>query len=66
MDIYDATETAYKNGYEKGSKETVEKCIQLLEDLRVPEDGRHEWRDHHNDCIDRCLVRFKKEFQIKG
>ena len=66
MDIYDATETAYKNGYEKGIKETVEKCIQLLEDMRVPEDGRHEWRDRHNDCIDRCLVRFKKEFQIKG
>lgn len=50
----------------QATKTAVEKCIQLLEDSRVPEDGRHEWRDHHNDCIDRCLVRLKKEFQIKG
>lgn len=47
-------------------KATVEKCIQILEEMRVPEDGRHEWRDRHNDTLDRCKARLAKEFKIKG
>ena len=42
----------------QATKATVEKCIQILEDMRVPEDGRHEWRDRHNDTLARVKVRF--------
>lgn len=49
----------------KERKATVEKCIQLLENMKVNEDGRHEWRDHHNDCIDKCKAKLAKEFEIE-
>ena len=48
----------------QATKATVEKCIQILEDMRVPEDGRHEWRDRHNDTLDRVKMRFTKEFGV--
>jgi hypothetical protein len=37
----------YQFGYRDGQQETVKEVLQLLEDMRVPEDGRHEWRDRH-------------------
>ncbi len=55
----------YQLGYREGQQETVEAILQLLEDMRVPEDGRHEWRDRHNDTLDRCKARLIKEFGSK-
>ncbi len=52
----------YQLGYRDGQQETVEEILQLLEDMRVPEDGRHEWRDHHNDCIDRVIRKLNQKF----
>ena len=49
----------------KERKATAEKCMQLLENMKVPEDSRHEWRDHHNDCIDKCKAKLAKEFEIE-
>ena len=31
MDIHTATELAYKNGYEKGTKDTVEQILKFVE-----------------------------------
>jgi hypothetical protein len=55
----------YQFGYIDGQQETVKKILQLLEDMRVPEDGRHEWRDRHNDTLDRCKARLTEEVGIK-
>jgi hypothetical protein len=55
----------YQFGYRDGQQETVEEVLQLLEGMRVPEDGRHEWRDHHNDTLDRCKARIISKFKIK-
>lgn len=57
-------ETVPDEVYMAGYNEAVEKCMQILEAMRVPEDGRHEWRDRHNDCIDRCKAEFAKEFNL--
>ena len=59
--FYNILDTVRKVEREK----TAEKCLQLLESMKVHEDGRHEWRDHHNDCIDKCKAKFAKEFEIE-
>ena len=35
MDIYTASEYAYKNGYEKGKARTSKEIIQILESLNI-------------------------------
>ena len=35
MDIYTASEYAYKNGYEKGKVRTLKEIIQILESLNI-------------------------------
>ena len=55
----------YQFGYRDGQQETVKEILRLLEDMRVPEDRRHEWRDRHNDTLDKCKARLIKEFGIK-
>lgn len=55
----------YMMGHRDGQQETIEEILQLLEAMRVPEDGRHEWRDRHNDTLDRCKARIISEFKTK-
>ena len=51
----------YNAGYRQ-VKETIKKIIDFIESLKVPEDGRHEWRDHHNDCIDKVILKINQKF----
>lgn len=44
--------------------ETVKKIITFIENLKVEEDGRHYWRDHHNDTIERIVKRLKEKYKI--
>lgn len=49
-------------GYAQGVEETVEKILQMLETFKVKEDGRHQWREDHNYCIDKCKLKLAKYF----
>lgn len=46
----------------KAIKETVKRAIDFIETLRVKEDGRHQWREDHNDCIDKVIFKLNLEF----
>lgn len=46
-------------------KKIVEEIITFLETLKVEEDGRHIWRDYHNDCIDRCRKALTEKYKVK-
>ncbi len=43
-------------------KETAREIIAFIETLKVEEDGRHEWRDRHNDAIDRVILKLNQKF----
>lgn len=47
---------------EEASKKMAEKIIAFIETLKVEEDGRHQWRDNHNDCIDRVILKLNQKF----
>ena len=46
----------------KARKETAKDIIDFIKTLKVDEDGRHEWRDHHNDSIDRVTLKLNQRF----
>ena len=43
---------------EKMAKEV----INFIETLKVKEDGKHVWRDNHNDCIDKVILAINHKF----
>lgn len=43
-------------------KETTEKIIDFIETLKVKEDGRHQWREDHNNCIDKVTLKLNQKF----
>ena len=45
-------------------KKTVEKILKLLDNMYVKEDDRHYWREHNNDCIDKCKAKISKQFGV--
>lgn len=47
---------------EQASKETVMEIINFIEGLKVPEDGRHEWRDRHNETIEKIILKLNQKF----
>ena len=53
MDIYTATEAAYKNGYEKGQKDAAEKVI--------------NWFKQNSVCIpsDEDINEFAQQFDVE-
>lgn len=54
--------TGLKYELQKVHKETAKEIIKFVETLKVDEDGRHEWRDWHNDSIDRVALKLKQKF----
>lgn len=46
-------------------KDTAKEIYSLLDTMKVPEDGRHQWRDNNNDCIDRCKSKIKECFGVE-
>ena len=64
---------AYTEGYEQGKfdsaqekqqavKDTAKEILQYMETLKVEEDGRHQWRDEHNSCIERISCKIQQKF----
>ena len=43
-------------------KEMARELICFIEQLKIKEDGRHEWRDHHNDAIDKVIFAINKHY----
>lgn len=61
---YRAAERYYDLGYRK-EKDTAKEIVRFLEKLKVKEDGKHDWRENHNDCIDKCKRRLADEYGIE-
>ena len=51
-------------GY-RNADEVRKEMLEFLETLKVDEDGRHAWRDNHNDAIDRCRKKIIEHFNIE-
>ena len=43
-------------------KDTAKEILQYMETLKVEEDGRHQWRDEHNRCIERISCKIQQKF----
>lgn len=65
-DTYTTKEVNELNAYHerRARREEYNKFLEFLDSRYVEEDGRHEWRDHNNDCIDRCKKAFVEQFCI--
>lgn len=50
---------------QQAEKATAKEIYSLLDTMKVPEDGRHQWRDTHNDCIDRCKSKIKERYGVE-
>ena len=57
-----AKETVPVVMYEQARKETAKEIITFIKTLKVEEDGRHQWRDNHNDCIDKVILTLNWKF----
>ena len=55
MNIHDATEQAYKNGYEAGKRDFKNK---LLEEISKDDVSYYEFSDYFKGYND-CLIKFK-------
>jgi hypothetical protein len=42
----------------------VNDILQLLESKKVPEDGRHEWRDYRNESIEKMQESIKEKYNV--
>ena len=42
----------------------VKDILQLLESKKVPEDGRHEWRDYRNESIEKMQESIKEKYNV--
>ena len=61
MNVHDATEYAYKNGYKMGKKETAKKILVKIEDA-----FEYEMNINGSDCIlmREIIAELKKEFDV--
>ena len=59
--LYYSRETL-ENKLAQARKEMAREIINFIEDLKVPEDGRHEWRDRHNETIERIIPKLNQKF----
>lgn len=50
---------------DQARKQVVKEVLKLLDEMRVEEDDRHQWRENHNDCIEKCKVKLAKEFRVE-
>lgn len=42
----------------------VKDILQLLESKKVPEDGRHEWKDYRNESIEKMQESIKEKYNV--
>lgn len=56
MDMYIASEQSYKNGYEKGKKETAEKSIESINNIKKNFMDRRIYIETHKSCQDDFYV----------
>lgn len=45
-------------------KQVVEDVLAPLDEMKVKEDDRHQWRENHNDCIEKCKAKIAKKFGV--
>ena len=68
MDKYTATEQAYKNGYEKGSKETAERILNTEFFVFETENRGEEYQKGYMQAVRECRSRkdeLAKQFGIE-
>ena len=56
------TRDTYDAMLELARKEMVKEIINFIESLKVKEDGIHQWRENHNDTIDKVLLKLNGKF----
>ena len=47
---------------EQVREEMAREIITFIESLKVKEDGRHQWREDHNYCIDKIICKINQKF----
>lgn len=47
---------------EQTREEMAREIVAFIESLKVKEDGRHQWREDHNDCIDKVILKINQKF----
>lgn len=62
VSFYEYIDELIKAIQAQARKETAEKIIAFIETLKVKEDGRHQWREDHNDCIDKVILKLNQKF----
>lgn len=77
MDIHTITEQSYKNGYEKGKKETAEKSIESINNIKKKFIDGRKYKEAYKSCRDDfyvqgyiqaiydCMGELTKQFGVK-
>lgn len=47
---------------EQTREEMAREIVSFIESLKVKEDGRHQWRENYNDCIDKVILKINQKF----